>query len=83
MAVKHFCDLCGEPALPNAYHYTAIRAPGSPKEFYIDAGFYILTSPQPRTSDHQGDVCPKCMIRELEEIISRIKARAEATCNQE
>ena len=79
MAVKHFCDLCGEPALPNAYHHKVIRAPGSPKEHYIDAGFYILTSPQPRTTDHQGDVCAKCMINGLEQIIINIKARADAT----
>lgn len=83
MAVKHFCDLCGEPALPNAYHYTVIRARGTPREFYrefyVDAGFHILSASHPKTNDDGGDVCSKCMINGLEQIIINIKARAEST----
>ena len=68
--IKHFCDLCGEPALENPYQ--SLRFDKGTK-FYVDADFHKQEGGNEKTSDPRGDICGKCLAEGLDMIIDRLK----------
>lgn len=75
MAVKRFCDVCGEPAQDD----TAIKLYykfGPPRQDaeYNEYRLYILTTVSfaSPTGDSSADLCGKCKLAILDELKKRI-----------
>jgi hypothetical protein len=77
MSVKHFCDVCGEPAMDASYEY-ALPKPipdgtsWDKKVVYVDASSHWKIG-QPRQSDSISDICKSRMVVGLEKIIEKLK----------
>lgn len=78
MAIKHFCDLCGKPAMDTAFtHLTFRRKILNRHGYHLTAEFTEAREYYPRVGDERKDCCHECMASGLEAIAANLRAAAK------
>lgn len=75
MAIKHFCDLCGKPAMKPSAGFETTRLGNTHNSFgyHLNVEFTKATEHYPKTTDGRSDICPACMIKGLQQIIAKLE----------
>ena len=80
MAIKHYCDLCGKPAMDGGFtHLTYKRERQNRYGYHLNVEFTDASKYYPITGDKRADICVDCMAGGLRAIASQLEQQAAST----